>query len=103
MRSSQCETMHIGKRKRSLGGLYAFNCARCKTFKTKCFYSYLTVFRHRRIYGTNTAEAGANAMDREGCARKCDREEEERSSWESQDVTFSGMLQSYQCHQGGGG
>ena len=34
-------------------------------------------------------------MDREGCARTC--EDEERSPRESQDVTFSGVLQSYQC------
>ncbi|KAL5489166.1 hypothetical protein EMCRGX_G018226 [Ephydatia muelleri] len=56
--------MHVGKRK--WVGLYACNCAKCKTAKMKCFYSYLTVRRHRNIYGTSTAEV--NEMDREGCA-----------------------------------
>ena len=59
----------------------------------KCFYSYLTVRRHRNIYGTSTAEV--NEMDREGCAGMC--EEDERSSREFQDVTFSGVFQSCQC------
>ena len=75
--------MLVGKRKRV--GLYACNCAKCKTAKTKCFYSYSTVCRHRNMYGTSTAED-----DREGCARMC--EEDERSSRESQDVTFSGVF-----------
>ena len=59
-------TMHVGKRKRV--GLYACNCAKCKTHaKTKCFYSYSTVWRHRNIYGTSTAEA--NEMMTENVVR----------------------------------
>ena len=80
-------TMHVGKRKRV--GLYACNCAKCKTTKMKCFYSYLTARRHRNSYGTSTAEV--NEMDREGCVRRM------KEVHGNSRITFSGVFQSCQC------
>ncbi|KAL5486830.1 hypothetical protein EMCRGX_G019363 [Ephydatia muelleri] len=86
--------MHVGKRKRSRVGLYACNCAKCKTAKTKCFYSYSTVCRHRNIYGTSSAEA--NEMDREGCApREHSGDEDEVLETEQQDDLNEGAQDNF--------
>ena len=37
-------------------GLYVCTCAKCKSAKRACFYSYSAVCRHHNMYGTSTAE-----------------------------------------------
>ena len=53
VREKSC--FHNGEQK-GLCKMPVINCAKCKSAKRACFYSYSAVCRHHNMYGTSTAE-----------------------------------------------